>query len=181
MPFYPGPGLGGHCIPIDPFYLAWKAKQVGQETRFVELAGEINRAMPEKVVSRVAKALVSKKKSLRGARVLVLGLAYKANVDDDRESPSYALMNLLKARGAEVSYFDPHVPVIKPTREHPHWAGTKSVKWSRQVVASFDAVLIATAHAAMDYRQLAGWARLIVDTRNVMAEIPAAAGKVCKA
>ena len=181
MPFYPGPGLGGHCIPIDPFYLAWKAKQMGQETRFVELAGEINRAMPEKVVAQVGKALAARKKKLRGAKILVLGLAYKANVADDRESPSYRLLDLLAARGAAVAYYDPHVPVIRLTREHPHWAGTKSVKWNRRAVAGFDAVLIATAHAAVDYRQLADWARLIVDTRNVMAKFPTAPGKVWKA
>jgi len=181
MPFYPGPGLGGHCIPIDPFYLAWRAKQVGQETRFVELAGEINRAMPEKVVARLVRALAARKKKISGAKILVLGLAYKANVDDDRESPSYVLMDLLAARGAKVSYFDPHVPVIKPTREHSHWAGTKSVKWSRKIISSFDAVLISTAHAAVDYQQLADWSRLIVDTRNVMAQCKTAAGKVWKA
>jgi UDP-N-acetyl-D-glucosamine dehydrogenase len=178
MPFYPGPGLGGHCIPIDPFYLAWKARQVGQETRFVELAGEINRAMPEKVVARVAQALAAQKKKLAGAKILVLGLAYKANVDDDRESPSYRLLDLLAARGARVAYFDPHVPVIKPTREHPHWAGTKSVQWERKTIAGFDAVLIATAHDAVDFQQLAAWARLIVDTRNVMATIKTVAGKI---
>jgi UDP-N-acetyl-D-glucosamine dehydrogenase len=181
MPFYPGPGLGGHCIPIDPFYLAWKAKQVGQETRFVELAGEINRAMPQKVVARVGKALAARKKSLRGARVLVLGLAYKANVEDERESPSYVLMDLLKARGAKVSYHDPHVPVIKPTREHAHWAGTKSVKWSRKVISGFDAVLISTAHEAVDYKALAEWAEVIVDTRNRMAGVNVEVGKVWKA
>jgi UDP-N-acetyl-D-glucosamine dehydrogenase len=181
MPFYPGPGLGGHCIPIDPFYLAWKARQVGQETRFVELAGEINRAMPEKVVARLAKALGSQKKLLRGSRVLVLGLAYKANVDDDRESPSYVLMELLKGRGAKASYYDPHVPVIKPTREHPHWAGTKSVKWNQKTISSFDAVLIATAHASVNYTQLAQWSPLIMDTRNVMEGIPASGEKVWKA
>jgi UDP-N-acetyl-D-glucosamine dehydrogenase len=181
MPFYPGPGLGGHCIPIDPFYLAWKAKQVGQETHFVELAGEINRAMPQKVVARLIRALAARQKKISGANILVLGLAYKANVDDDRESPSYVLMDLLKARGATVSYHDPHVPVIRPTREHPHWAGTKSVKWTRKTVASFDAVLIATAHAAVDYTQLAQWSPLIVDTRNVMAGINVATGKVWKA
>ncbi len=181
MPFYPGPGLGGHCIPIDPFYLAWKARQVGQETRFVELAGEINRAMPDKVVARLAKALASQKKKISGAKILVLGLAYKANVDDDRESPSYRLLDLLAARGARVAYFDPHVPVIKPTREHPHWAGTKSVKWNRKTISSFDVVLIATAHDAVDFQQLADWARLIVDTRNVMAAIKTVAGKIWKA
>ena len=181
LPFYPGPGLGGHCIPIDPFYLAWKARQVGQETRFVELAGEINRAMPAKVIARVGQALASQKKTLRGAKVLVLGLAYKANVEDDRESPSYALMDLLAARGAKVAYHDPHVPVIKPTREHPHWAGTKSVKWNRKTISAFDAVLISTAHGAVDYAQLAEWSPLIVDTRNVLAGIKTAGGKIWKA
>jgi UDP-N-acetyl-D-glucosamine dehydrogenase len=181
MPFYPGPGLGGHCIPIDPFYLAWRARQAGQETRFVELAGEINRAMPEKVVARVVKALAARRKLLRGARVLVLGLAYKANVDDDRESPSYVLMNLLQARGAKVCYHDPHVPVIRPTREHPQWAGKKSVKWNRKTISTCDAVLISTAHAAVNYQQLADWAPLIVDTRNVLAEIETAPGQVWKA
>jgi len=168
MPFYPGPGLGGHCIPIDPFYLTWKAREYGQATRFIELAGEINTRMPEHVVACVAEALNTAKKPLNGSRVLVLGLAYKANVDDDRESPSYVLMELLKRRGAEVSYHDPFVPVIKPTREHPQWAGTRSVAWSRETVAAFDCVLIATAHACVDYRQLAEWAQLIVDTRNAM-------------
>jgi UDP-N-acetyl-D-glucosamine dehydrogenase len=137
--------------------------------------------MPERVVARLAKALGSQKKLLRGARVLVLGLAYKANVDDDRESPSYVLMDLLKARGAKVSYHDPHVPVIKPTREHPHWAGTKSVKWNQKTVASFDAVLISTSHAAVDYAQLAKWSPLIVDTRNVMTGIKTAGGNTWKA
>jgi UDP-N-acetyl-D-glucosamine dehydrogenase len=181
MPFYPGPGLGGHCIPIDPFYLAWRARQVGQETRFVELAGEINTAMPQRVVQRVAAALKSQKKIVRGARVLVLGLAYKANVDDDRESPSYRLLDLLKQRGAKVNYYDPHVPVIRPTREHPHWAGTKSVKWNRQTIGAFDVIVIATAHAAVNYQQLADWSQLIVDTRNVMSTVPQPVAKVWKA
>jgi UDP-N-acetyl-D-glucosamine dehydrogenase len=181
MPFYPGPGLGGHCIPIDPFYLAWRARQVGQETRFVELAGEINRAMPQKVIARTVKGLAAQKKVLRGAKVLILGLAYKANVDDDRESPSYVLMNLLKARGAKVFYHDPHVPVIRKTREHPHWKGMKSVRWNRKIISSFDAVLISTAHAAVDYQQLADWSPLIVDTRNVMAKGESAPGKVWSA
>ena len=181
MPFYPGPGLGGHCIPIDPFYLAWKARQVGQETRFVELAGEINRAMPERVVARLALALAAQKKKLRGARVLVLGLAYKANVEDDRESPSYRLLDLLKARGAKGAYYDPHVPVIGLTREHSHWAGTKSAKWNRKMISSFDAVLISTAHDAVNYQQLAEWSPLIVDTRNALAKCQVAAGQVWKA
>ncbi|MBM3841504.1 MAG: nucleotide sugar dehydrogenase, partial [Verrucomicrobia bacterium] len=117
MPFYPGPGLGGHCIPIDPFYLTWKAREFGQNTRFIELAGEINTAMPEYVVNRVAEALNDRSKPVKGAKVLVIGLAYKPNVDDDRESPSYHLMELLKKRGAEVAYYDPYVPVIRASRE----------------------------------------------------------------
>jgi len=181
MPFYPGPGLGGHCIPIDPFYLAWRAKQVGQQTRFVELAGEINTAMPKRVVAKLVEALASQKKKISGAKILVLGLAYKANVDDDRESPSYALMDLLKEQGAKVEYFDPHISVIKKTREHAHWAGTKSVKWNHRTISAFDAVLIATAHDAVNYQQLAEWAKMIVDTRNVMSKIKMANGKVWKA
>ncbi|MGH7951915.1 MAG: nucleotide sugar dehydrogenase [Limisphaerales bacterium] len=169
MPFYPGPGLGGHCIPIDPFYLAWRARQFGQETRFVELAGEINTAMPKKIIARTGEALASQKKSLRGAKILILGLAYKANVDDDRESPSYVLMDLLKARGAKVFYFDPHIPVIRPSREHSHWTGTKSVPWNQKMISSFDAVLIATAHDAINFYELAEWSQLILDTRNAMA------------
>jgi len=171
MPFYPGPGLGGHCIPIDPFYLTWKAREYGQTTRFIELAGEINSKMPEYVVSRVAEALNGFKKPLNGSKVLVLGLAYKANVDDDRESPSYVLLELLKQRGVEVSYYDPFVPVIKVTREHPQWAGTQSIQWNKELITSFDCVLIATAHACVDYKQLASWAQLVVDTRNVMPEL----------
>jgi len=171
MPFYPGPGLGGHCIPIDPFYLTWKAREYGQTTRFIELAGEINTKMPEYVVERVADALNVFKKPLNGSKVLVLGLAYKANVDDDRESPSYMLLNLLKQRGAKVDYYDPFVPVIKMTREHPQWAGKKSITWSQKRIASYDCVLIATAHACVDYKKLVAWSQLIVDTRNVLPEL----------
>jgi len=181
MPFYPGPGLGGHCIPIDPFYLTWKAREYGQNTRFIELAGEINTAMPHYVVTRVAEALNARRKAVNGARVLVLGLAYKANVDDDRESPSYHLMDLLKQQGAEAAYYDPHVPIIRPTRQHPHWAGKKSVAWNRETIASFDVTLIATAHQAVNYQELAQWAVCIVDTRNAMAAVRVEAGKVWKA
>jgi len=181
MPFYPGPGLGGHCIPIDPFYLTWKAREYGRNTRFIELAGEINTSMPEHVVHRVAEALNSQRKALNGSQVLVLGLAYKPNVDDERESPSYVLMNLLSESGAQVDYYDPYVPAIKPTREHSHWAGKESVAWDKKAVQSFDLVLIATNHACVDYHQLAGWAPLIVDTRNAMRGIPVAPGKVWKA
>ena len=181
MAFYPGPGLGGHCIPIDPFYLTWKAREYGQNTRFIELAGEVNTAMPEYVVHRVADALNTKQKSVKGSRVLILGLAYKANVDDDRESPSYHLLDLLRNRGASVGYYDPHVPVIRPTREHPHWAGTRSVEWKKDVIGSYDVVLISTAHKAVNYQELADWAQGIVDTRNAMAGCRVEAGKLWKA
>jgi UDP-N-acetyl-D-glucosamine dehydrogenase len=168
MAFYPGPGLGGHCIPIDPFYLTWKAREFEKHTRFIELAGEINTAMPDYVVSRVAAALNSQRKPINGSKALIIGLAYKPNVDDDRESPSYRLLEKLKQQGAEVAYYDPYVPVIKLTREHPHWAGTKSIPWNRETIASFDVVLIATAHACINYAELADWAQCIVDTRNAM-------------
>ena len=181
MPFYPGPGLGGHCIPIDPFYLTWKAREYGQHTRFIELAGEVNTSMPRYVVGRVAEALNMQKKSLKGSRVLVLGVAYKPNVDDDRESPSYVLMDMLKKNGAEVSYYDPYVPMIRPTREHPQWAGTRSVCWNRETLQGFDVALIATNHADVNYRELAECAERIVDTRNAMAGIDTRPGQVWKA
>ena len=181
MAFYPGPGLGGHCIPIDPFYLTWKAREYGQNTRFIELAGEINTAMPLHVVHRAAEALNARRKAVNGSRVLIVGLAYKPNVDDERESPSYALMNLLKERGAEAAYFDPYVPVIRPTREHAHWAGTRSVNWDRQTLENFDAVIIATNHQAVNYQELADWSPCIVDTRNAMATVKTRPGQVWKA
>jgi UDP-N-acetyl-D-glucosamine dehydrogenase len=181
MPFYPGPGLGGHCIPIDPFYLTWKAREFGQHTRFIELAGEINTRMPEHVVRTVADALNAQSKPIKGSRILILGLAYKPNVDDERESPSYVLMELLAERGAEVAYYDPYVPVIKPTREHPEFAGRKSIEWTCATIAAFDLVLIATNHTAVNYHELGDWARSIVDTRNAMSGVQATPGKVWKA
>jgi UDP-N-acetyl-D-glucosamine dehydrogenase len=181
MPFYPGPGLGGHCIPIDPFYLSWKAREYAQNTRFVELAGEINSAMPEYVVHQVVAALNDRRQAVNGAKILVLGLAYKAEVDDDRESPSYVLMTLLKELGADVSYYDPYIPVIKMTREHPQWAGTKSISWDAKTIKKQDLVLIATKHAKVDYKALAKWAACIVDTRNAMDGIPSRKGLVHKA
>src|SRR5436190_16197573 len=181
MPFYPGPGLGGHCIPIDPFYLTWKAREYGHNTRFIELAGEINTWMPEYVARRVADALNARSKAVRDSRILILGIAYKPNVDDERESPSYILMSLLADRGAEVEYYDPYVPVIKPTREHPRWAGKKSIKWNRASVRSFDLVLIATNHSSVNYNELADWADCVVDTRNAMASIPPSKAKIWKA
>ena len=181
MAFYPGPGLGGHCIPIDPFYLTWKAREYGQHTRFIELAGEVNTAMPQYAVHRVAEALNAGSKAVNGSRILVIGLAYKPNVDDDRESPSYVLMDMLKQQGAQVAYYDPYVPVIKLTREHPHWAGTRSVAWNRAIIEGFDLVLVATNHATVNYEELAEWAHCIVDTRNAMARVKTAPGRVWKA
>jgi UDP-N-acetyl-D-glucosamine dehydrogenase len=169
MPFYPGPGLGGHCIPIDPFYLTWKAREYGLNTRFIELAGEVNTAMPEHVVLKVGEALNSESKSIRGSRILIIGMAYKANVDDDRESPSYILFDKLRERGAEVSYFDPYIPVIRPSREHGHLAGIRSVEWSKETIGAFDLVLISTAHANINFSELGAWAKLIIDTRNAMS------------
>ncbi len=181
MPFYPGPGLGGHCIPIDPFYLTWKAREYGQHTRFIELAGEINTRMPEHVIHQVADALNAQQKSINGSRILILGLAYKPNVDDERQSPSYVLMDLLQQRGAKVAYHDPYVPIIKPTREHPHFAGKESVAWTKNNIQDFDLVLIATGHASVNYHELSDWAKCIVDTRNAMSGVPVASGKVWKA
>lgn len=181
MPFYPGPGLGGHCIPIDPFYLTWKAREYGQATRFIELAGEVNSAMPKYVVDQVAKALITRGKSVKSSRVLVLGLAYKANVDDERESPSYVLMDKLKQLGAEVGYYDPYLPEIKLTREHSEWAGTRSVEWNKENIAVFDAVLISTAHDVVNWQELADWVPLIIDTRNAMQGIKTNVGQVLKA
>ncbi|MEQ1830408.1 MAG: nucleotide sugar dehydrogenase, partial [Pirellula sp.] len=168
-PFYPGPGLGGHCIPIDPFYLTWKAKEFGVHTRFIELAGEINTSMPKYVVSKLVEAMNNHCKSIRGSKVLILGLAYKANVDDDRESPTYVLMDLLQAQGAEIDYFDPFVPVIRPTRQHPQWAGKKSIEWATTTLAQYDAALISTAHSGVNYKELVEHSKIVVDTRNACA------------
>ncbi len=181
MAFYPGPGLGGHCIPIDPFYLTWKAREYGQHTRFIELAGEINTAMPDYVIHRVGDALNALRKSINGSRILIIGLAYKPNVDDERESPSYILMESLQKRGAEVAYYDPYVPVIRPTREHARWTGTRSINWDRGTIQGYDVALIATNHASINYQELADWSPCIVDTRNAMVGITTKAGQVLKA
>jgi UDP-N-acetyl-D-glucosamine dehydrogenase len=179
--FYPGPGLGGHCIPIDPFYLTWKAREYGLHTRFIELAGEINRSIPEYVVEHTAGALNTLKKPVNGSRVLLIGLAYKANVDDMRESPTFALMDLLKERGALISYHDPHIARIMPTRAHAEWTGLESVKWDQENISSYDCVIVVTRHDACDFNQLAQWAPCIVDTRNAMEGIQTAEGQVIKA
>jgi UDP-N-acetyl-D-glucosamine dehydrogenase len=166
MPFYPGPGLGGHCIPIDPFYLTWKAREYGQATRFIELAGEINTQMPSYVISKLAEGLNRARKPVHGSRILIVGLAYKANVDDDRESPGYVLLDRLSSAGAEVAYYDPYIPIIRPSREHGHWAGTASIVWDQATVSSFDAAIVVTAHQQVDYQQLVDWSQLIIDSRN---------------
>ncbi len=167
MPFYPGPGLGGHCIPIDPFYLTWKAREFGIATRFIELAGEINSDMPAYVVSELGIALDrQQKKGLNGSRILVIGLAYKKNIDDIRESPSLTLIELLEARGATVDFHDPFVRIIPPTREHQHLANRKSVDLTSDIVNSYDVTLISTDHDEIDYVSLVRWSRLVVDTRN---------------
>jgi UDP-N-acetyl-D-glucosamine dehydrogenase len=163
--YYPGPGLGGHCIPIDPFYLTWKARQFGLHTRFIELAGEINSDMPAWVIAKVADALNSRSRAVMGSRILVLGIAYKKDVEDMRESPSVALMELLRARGAVVDYSDPHVPVFPRMREH-HF-DLSSVELTAASLASYDVVLLATGHSAFDYELVRQNASLIVDTRGV--------------
>ncbi len=169
MPFYPGPGLGGHCIPIDPFYLTWKAREFGRHTRFIELAGEINQDMPDHVIRRLAEALSRHKKmALNGAKVLVVGIAYKRNVDDMRESPALVLMDILLEHRATVEYFDPFIPVVPTNREHPAFVGKKSIDWTPENLADFDAVLVATDHSNIDWQSLADNAQLIVDTRNVL-------------
>ncbi len=168
MAFYPGPGLGGHCIPIDPFYLTWKAREYGLNTRFIELAGEVNTSMPEYVVHRTMEALNSAGKSVRNSRILCLGVAYKPDVDDMRESPSFPVMDRLKELGAEVAYYDPYLPVIPASREHREWEGVRSITWSEDALASYDAVLILTNHSNIDYEALAHHAPLIIDTRGEM-------------
>lgn len=167
MPFDPGPGLGGHCIPIDPFYLTWKAREFQLSTRFIELAGEINVGMPAYVVARMAEELDrQQKKGLNGSKILIVGLAYKKNIDDIRESPALKLISLFEARGAHVDYFDSHVPVVPMTREHVDIAGRASISLTAEAVRGYDGVLIATDHDDVDYGLLIEHAKLIVDTRN---------------
>ncbi|MHC4886081.1 MAG: nucleotide sugar dehydrogenase [Planctomycetota bacterium] len=166
MPFFPGPGLGGHCIPIDPFYLTWKAREYEAPTRFIELAGEVNTSMPYYVVERTVAALNEMKKSVNGAKILLLGIAYKSDVDDDRESPSWKLIELLEERGAKIDYSDPHVPKLKPGREHNYKKA--SVKLTPANLKKYDCVLISTAHKAVDYKTIGAHAKLVVDTRDAM-------------
>jgi len=164
MPFYPGPGLGGHCIPIDPFYLTWKAKEFGVTTRFIELAGEINTYMPEYVVLRTMEALNERGKALKGSKLLIVGLAYKNDVDDMRESPSLVLIDLFEAKGAEVYYHDPYIPRIPMTREHSHLAGRESMGIEK--AGDFNLAVIATKHQNVDYEKLQQSCPLVIDTRN---------------
>ena len=168
MPFYPGPGLGGHCLPIDPFYLTWKAREIGENTRFIELAGEVNTAMPDYVIRQVTDALNDDSKPLKGSRILLLGLAYKANVDDDRESPSYALMAKLEAKGAITAYHDPYVPSIRPTRSYPDFAGRSSTPIS----ADFDLLLLVTPHREYQDFDFSDYPIPLVDTRNCVQKRP---------
>ena len=182
MPFYPGPGLGGHCIPIDPFYLTWKAREFDVTTRFIELAGQINTAMPHWVIDRVAEALDRQQgRGLSKAKILVMGIAYKKNIDDMRESPSLRLIELLEERGAQADYHDPHVPVIPPTREHANLTGRASAALSPEAINGYDAVLIATDHDAVDYKALVAAARLVVDTRNACAKAGLTGDNIVKA
>ena len=182
MPFYPGPGLGGHCIPIDPFYLTWKAREYDVATRFVELAGQINTSMPHHVVDRLAEALDRRfSRGLNGSKILLIGVAYKKNVDDMRESPSLRLIELIEGRGGTVEFHDPHIPVIPPTREHAPLTGRRSKDLAKEAIAASDAVLISTDHDAVDYGLLVEHAKLIVDTRNVCARRGLAGPNIVKA
>ena len=179
--FYPGPGLGGHCIPIDPFYLTWKAKEYGVNTKFIELAGEINRGMPQFVIDATAHALNQRKKPVNGSKILIVGLAYKANVDDMRESPSFYLMDSLDEAGAKVDYYDPHISKISVTREHSNWTGVESIQWEKNIISQYDCVIIATKHDKINFLELSKWSDCIVDTRNAMEGIPVIEGQVIKA
>jgi UDP-N-acetyl-D-glucosamine dehydrogenase len=169
-PFYPGPGIGGHCIPIDPFYLTWKARAYGIHTRFIELAGEINSSMPRHVSEKLAKALNAKGLPLKGARVLLLGMAYKKNVEDMRESPSLEVLRILQDDGAEISYSDPHVPELPPMRKG-HW-NLKSVELTPESLSSYDAVVMLTDHKAFDHELVLKHSRLLVDTRGAFPQAP---------
>jgi UDP-N-acetyl-D-glucosamine dehydrogenase len=178
-PFYPGPGLGGHCIPIDPFYLTWKARQYGMATRFIELAGEINTGMPHFVIQHVMDALNDRKKSLNGSKVLVLGLAYKKDIDDVRESPSIELIELLSKKGAKVDYNDPYIPKTHKQREHD--LGMTSKKLTAAMLKGYDVVLISTDHSSYDYDWIVENSQLVVDSRNATAKVKKNRNKIVKA
>jgi len=167
MKFTPGPGLGGHCIPIDPFYLSWKAREFGLSTRFIELAGEVNSAMPQFVVNKTLLALNTFGKAIKGSKILILGIAYKPDVDDMRESPSFEIMDKLQKLGAKISYYDSWIPTIPKSREHMNWFGLTSIDWNKEDIENFDAVIIVTDHNEVNYEELASWSTCIVDSRNV--------------
>jgi len=171
MKFTPGPGLGGHCIPIDPFYLTWKAREFEKHTRFIELAGEVNTNMPTYVVDRTMHALNTHKKAMNGSKILVIRLAYKPDVDDMRESPTFKIFDLLKAKGAEIAYYDPFIPKVLPTREHGEYTGMQTVDWNKETVSDYDAVLISTNRSTIDYAELAEWSDCVIDTRNAMGKV----------
>jgi UDP-N-acetyl-D-glucosamine dehydrogenase len=182
MPFYPGPGLGGHCIPIDPFYLSWRARQFNVKTDFIELAGEVNQAMPQLVVDTLTAALQTHDgKPLREANVLVMGVAYKKNVDDLRESPALRIMEIIKEQGGSIAYHDPYIPEILPTREHANLQGMRSVTFDEPTVSGFDAVLITTDHSNVDYASLVKWSRLVIDTRNATKNVHRGGARVIAA
>jgi UDP-N-acetyl-D-glucosamine dehydrogenase len=178
-PFYPGPGLGGHCIPIDPFYLTWKAREYDFATRFIELAGEINVSMPQYVLQQLTEALNGRRQCLNGAKILVLGVAYKKDIDDDRESPSYEVMHLLMERGAEVLYNDPHIPRLRPGRKQRF--ELQSVPLSPDLLAEMAAVLILTDHSDYDYDWIVNHAALVIDTRNATKHVRDGRDKIVKA
>lgn len=169
MPFYPGPGIGGHCIPIDPFYLSWKAEQMGQQTRFIELAGEINLSMCDYIVQKLQKALkLGEAQSLDGLKILLIGVAYKKNVNDQRESPAFPLMQTLMKQGADISFHDPYIPEVTPMRQYPDFSGMSSVDLTKETLGQYDAVIIVTDHDNIDYNIIANESRLVVDTRNAL-------------
>ncbi|HMP16282.1 MAG TPA: UDP binding domain-containing protein, partial [Gemmatales bacterium] len=178
--FYPGPGLGGHCIPIDPFYLTWIAREYGMSTRFIELAGEINTSMPGYVVQRLGDALNDRSKPIRGSQVLLLGMAYKKDVDDPRESPGFELMELLLHKGAQVKYNDPHIPKLPSMRHYPGLKMTSS-PLSPELLQSQDAVLIVTDHSTYDWKTIVEHAPLVIDTRNACKHITEGREKIVKA
>ena len=182
MPFYPGPGLGGHCIPIDPFYLTWKAREFEVPVRFIELAGEINSAMPRVVVAKVAATLDERLgKGLSGSRILIVGIAYKKNVDDLRESPSLRIIELLERRGAKTGYHDPFIPLIGPSREHAELAGRRSVSFDAETIGGYDAALVVTDHDGVDWDQLVDSAPIVIDTRNATKNVKRHRERIVKA
>lgn len=181
MPFYPGPGLGGHCIPIDPFYLTWKARELDTPTRFIELAGEINQAMPQHVAEKTIDALNARKKALNGAKVLILGVAYKKNINDQRESPAFPIMKILQSKGAELSFYDPHIKTVGKMRHFDEFAGMESASDAVHTASEADAVLLLTDHDDIDYQGIVEAAALIIDTRNAFMARNIKSNKIVKA